>query len=179
MRALTRDPAERYPTMQELAEALTPFGPARTGTTVVEEIQRGRGRLGEILVVDGLITRSQLDAALEVQRREGRLLGQVLHEMGLVAHSDLLTALAKQQGIPSSSALRTQKDKEDRAAATVAPRPEAITPSPREPRPRRWVWPLACITLLVLTAAAVAMAHFVGKQPVPPSLPRPSSVPHG
>jgi len=99
MHALRRDPYERFQTMRELAEALAPFGPARSAATLVADTHRGRGRLGEILVAERLLSQADLERALAEQRRTGQLLGRVLLDMGLVAHSDLLTALAKQQGI--------------------------------------------------------------------------------
>src|ERR1019366_5609342 len=83
MRALQRDPALRYQSMREMSDALAPYGPSRSASTVVEEIQKARGRLGEILVTEGMISQQDLDGALAVQRREGRLLGQVLIATGL------------------------------------------------------------------------------------------------
>jgi serine/threonine-protein kinase len=122
MCALQRDPALRFQSMRELAEALAPFGPSRSATTVVELIQRGRGRLGEILVAEGMLSQRDLDDALEVQRREGKLLGQVLLEMGFVGHADLLTVLTKQQGLASPPSPVVEKERIDREAPTLAPK---------------------------------------------------------
>jgi tRNA A-37 threonylcarbamoyl transferase component Bud32 len=101
MRALQREPKERFQTMHAMAEALAPFGPSRTAAAVLADAQRGRGKLGEILVADGLLTAADLEKALAEQRRSGNLLGRLLIEMELVSHADLLAALAKQQGITS------------------------------------------------------------------------------
>jgi serine/threonine protein kinase len=127
LHALSRNPDERFQTMREMADALAPFGPARSAATLVADAHRGRGRLGEILVAQQLLTPHDLERALEVQRRSGKLLGRVLLDMDLVAHSDLLTALAKQQGIGH--------DTSERYASTVPPSwARRTAPS------RRWVW---------------------------------------
>jgi len=57
-------------------------------------------RLGELLVVRGLITPTDLDAALSAQRQVGGLLGQTLVRMGALSERDLLTALSDQLSIP-------------------------------------------------------------------------------
>jgi hypothetical protein len=56
MRALERDPERRFQSMSEFAAALAPFGPARNASVILAELQRSRGRLGEILVRDGLLS---------------------------------------------------------------------------------------------------------------------------
>jgi hypothetical protein len=179
MRALHRSPEERYQSMREMADALIPFGPARSATTVVEEIQRARGRLGEILLGDGLISQRDLDAALDVQRRAGKLLGQVLLEMGLVAHADLLTALAKQQGLPPAQAIGLDQEKVAREASTLPPN-GGMTTLARERRrasERRWMWPLAVVVLFLLVTAALGMAHAVGRRALAPPAPARSDTP--
>ncbi len=57
-------------------------------------------RLGEILVLQSLITQEQLMVALEDQKRTGRRLGRVFIENGLVSEDQLCGALAKQLNIP-------------------------------------------------------------------------------
>ena len=52
-------------------------------------------KLGETLLAQGKITRSQLDEALSVQRHDQRQLGQVLLSAGYVSPADLAMALAK------------------------------------------------------------------------------------
>ncbi len=101
LKALQRDPAQRFQSMREFAEALEPFGPTDRASV---SMARPRGRLGEILVADGLLSADDLQRALDVQRRTGVLLGRTLLDLGLVAHDDLLAALAKQQGIATSPA---------------------------------------------------------------------------
>jgi hypothetical protein len=99
VRALERNREQRFQTMGELSDALAPFGFAESREMATSGVQRSRGRLGEILVADRLLSSDDLERALGEQRRTGRLLGRVLMDLGLVAQSDLLAALAKQQGI--------------------------------------------------------------------------------
>jgi serine/threonine-protein kinase len=99
LRALDRDPAKRFQSMSELAAALSPFAPEERASVALADVQRARGRLGEILVADGLLSAADLKRALDEQRRSGNLLGRVLLDLRLVSHADLLAALAKQQGV--------------------------------------------------------------------------------
>lgn len=59
-----------------------------------------RERLGEILVRTEMITPEQLQDALEIARRDGKMIGGVLVEKGWLAPRDLATALSIQLGIP-------------------------------------------------------------------------------
>src|ERR1019366_6592681 len=157
MRALQRDPALRYQSMREMSDALAPYGPSRSASTVVEEIQKARGRLGEILVTEGMISQQDLDGALAVQRREGRMLGQVLVEMGLVGHADLLTVLAKQQGLSSAQPPAAVAPKVDRDAPTLAPKSAEAAPLAPAPRRRSWRLPAAVAVLALLVATVLGM----------------------
>jgi type IV pilus assembly protein PilB len=56
-------------------------------------------QLGDILLAGGHVTRSQLDNAIEEQRRLGRSLGRVLVDLGLLSESQLVAALAEQIGM--------------------------------------------------------------------------------
>ena len=60
--------------------------------------QKGK-QLGDILVEQGMITREQLDDALEEHKRVGKLLGRVLIDTGLIKEADLVRALAEQVGL--------------------------------------------------------------------------------
>ncbi|SJZ86373.1 GspE/PulE family protein [Selenihalanaerobacter shriftii] len=58
-------------------------------------------RLGDILVEVGLITKEELNKALDKQRGSGeKRLGQVLKDMGLVTEDQVMGALEHQLGIP-------------------------------------------------------------------------------
>ncbi len=56
-------------------------------------------RLGELLIDAGLLTDEQLAQALTLQKRGGRMLGDVLTEEGMVSGSALVNVLADQLGI--------------------------------------------------------------------------------
>jgi type IV pilus assembly protein PilB len=58
-------------------------------------------RIGEILVRDGLITRDQLNLALQEQRNNGSRLGYSLVALGFVQESDLTRTLARQYHMPA------------------------------------------------------------------------------
>jgi type IV pilus assembly protein PilB len=56
-------------------------------------------QLGDILLEGGLVTRLQLDNALDEQRRVGRSLGRVMVDLGLLSEGQLVAALAQQIGM--------------------------------------------------------------------------------
>ncbi len=141
MQALQRDPAQRFQTMRELSDALAPFGPRERAASLAEEVQRSRGKLGEILVADRLVSPAELERALEEQRRSGKLLGRVLLDMKLVSRVDLLAALARQQGIATWTPPTRQ---------TTAPPVRHMLPFATRRGPvRRW--------LLIAIALAIAL----------------------
>ncbi len=74
--------------------------------------------LGTMLLEEGLITRNQLDHAVEVQGRSGTPLGRVLVDEGLVAEAELVKALARQIGI----------EYVDLAEASIDPSAAALVP---------------------------------------------------
>jgi general secretion pathway protein E len=57
-------------------------------------------RLGEILVGRGLLSREDLDRALDLQKERGDKLGRILVDLGFAAHRDVLAALSEQLGLP-------------------------------------------------------------------------------
>lgn len=68
--------------------------------------------LGKLLVELGLVTESQLERALALQREENRRLGEILVSRGLLSGSELAQALAEQHGVEleaqDESELQTQ-----------------------------------------------------------------------
>ena len=56
--------------------------------------------LGERLIDAGLISRQQLDIALQEQRRTGQLLGRILQDLGFISEEALSTTLADEMGVP-------------------------------------------------------------------------------
>jgi len=61
---------------------------------------RGKRRLGDILVDEGVITSKQLSEALEKQKGTSHKIGDILVEMGLMSERDILKILGEQMGIP-------------------------------------------------------------------------------
>ena len=57
-------------------------------------------RLGELLISKKLITRDDLDLALEQQQKNGYQLGRILIDMGAIAEDVLIAILAHQAGVP-------------------------------------------------------------------------------
>jgi len=57
-------------------------------------------RIGELLHKYGIITRQQLEEALERQRREKKRLGEILIDLGYLSSKELLWMLSEQADIP-------------------------------------------------------------------------------
>jgi len=57
-------------------------------------------QLGELLVELNLITKDQLQAALEIQKDKGGLIGQVLVDLGYVSEEAIAQAITAQYGFP-------------------------------------------------------------------------------
>ena len=57
-------------------------------------------QLGELLVSLNLITKDQLQAALEIQKDKGGLIGQVLVDLGYVSEEAIAQAITAQYGFP-------------------------------------------------------------------------------
>ena len=57
-------------------------------------------QLGEILIERGMITRSQLDEALTIQKQNGLLLGEALINLKFATEESIVQALMCQYGFP-------------------------------------------------------------------------------
>ncbi|NQU95396.1 MAG: hypothetical protein HQ549_04105 [Candidatus Omnitrophica bacterium] len=57
-------------------------------------------QLGELLIERGVITRSQLEKALQIQKEKGGLLGQILVVLGFTKEEEIAQALTIQYGFP-------------------------------------------------------------------------------
>lgn len=55
-------------------------------------------KLGELLVESGIITKSQLDKALELQKEQGGLIGEVLVQLKFTTEEDIAKMLTAQYG---------------------------------------------------------------------------------
>ena len=58
-------------------------------------------KLGDLLVEAGLITREQLQEALEVQKQDNERLGTILVKLGYLTEEEITSFLSKQYGIPA------------------------------------------------------------------------------
>jgi hypothetical protein len=59
-----------------------------------------REPLGALLAEAGLLAEAQVELALSTARRDGKRLGEVLIELGLVAPADVVRLVAEQRGLP-------------------------------------------------------------------------------
>jgi len=57
-------------------------------------------QLGELLIERGIITKSELEKALSIQKEKGGLIGEILVELGYVKEEDIAQALTTQYGFP-------------------------------------------------------------------------------
>jgi len=57
-------------------------------------------QLGELLLEKGIITKEQLEKALEIQKARGGLIGQVLVGLGYASEEEIAQALTVQYGFP-------------------------------------------------------------------------------
>lgn len=66
-------------------------------------MRKSKLKLGEILIKQGLVTKSQLEESLRLQKRSGHPIGDILIENNLVCERDVCDALARQLDIPFAS----------------------------------------------------------------------------
>jgi type IV pilus assembly protein PilB len=57
-------------------------------------------RLGELLIKENLLTQSQLEKAISIQRQEGGRLGEILVKLNIIKEDQLVVTLGKQLKIP-------------------------------------------------------------------------------
>ena len=67
-------------------------------------------RLGDLLVREGLITREQLQQALQEQRNSGMRLGYTLVKLGLIEETEITKMLARQYRMPAVDLARFEVD---------------------------------------------------------------------
>ncbi len=59
-----------------------------------------RRKFGELLLSQGVVTREQLDDALDIQRRDGGLLGEIMVQKGFISENEIVRSLSTQYGLP-------------------------------------------------------------------------------
>jgi len=62
-------------------------------------LRTNKVRIGELLIADGLITHEQLKEVLDIQKKTGKKLGEIVLDMRLVSHDDFYKVLEKKFGI--------------------------------------------------------------------------------
>src|SRR5438094_4951834 len=67
-------------------------------------------RIGDLLVREGLITREQLDKALQEQKQNGTRVGYNLVKLGFIQEIELTKMLAKQFKLPAVDLSRFEVD---------------------------------------------------------------------
>ncbi|MDL1970469.1 MAG: Flp pilus assembly complex ATPase component TadA [Candidatus Desulfofervidaceae bacterium] len=93
--------------------------------------QRKTKKLGDLLLEKGLITPEQLKIALEIQKSTGKLLGEVLVDLGFVEQSAVSSVLSKDFGIQYLNSLEN-----------MIPDPEALGLVPQDIALKHKVVPL-------------------------------------
>jgi type IV pilus assembly protein PilB len=63
-------------------------------------LNKTRKRLGDLLLEVGMISKKQLESAIEVQKKTGEKLGSILTKLGFVTEDDIIQVLEFQLGIP-------------------------------------------------------------------------------
>jgi len=112
--------------------ALAP-APVLRAPGAVDPATAGKRPIGEIFVERGLVTASQLEQALEEQRKTGGRLGEILVATGKLSRLELASALADQWA--TFQKLRPPDEPVETDAATIPggkimPTPEVVAPAP-------------------------------------------------
>lgn len=78
-------------------------------TEVLENVEQSKEKIGELLIKHTALTRPQLEEALETQRTEGGLLGDVLLRKNYIQSHDLVKIVCHQIGIPYISEIKVDE----------------------------------------------------------------------
>lgn len=76
---------------------------------VFENVEQSKEKIGELLVKHTSLTRAQLDEALEAQRVEGGLLGDILLKRNYIHPHDLIKIVCHQIGIPYQTDIKIEE----------------------------------------------------------------------
>ena len=72
---------------------------------MAQDLERRKKLLGRILKEMGLVTESQIQEALAVQKESGGAIGEIMVERNYIVREDLTLALASQAGAVVSGAI--------------------------------------------------------------------------
>jgi hypothetical protein len=104
VRTLVEVPAP--PVRRDISPELMLVSPLETSENLLAELlaegvcEARREPLGSLLAEAGLLDPSEVDFALARARSEGKRLGEVLIEYGLVSSTDVIRLVAEQRGLP-------------------------------------------------------------------------------
>src|SRR6056297_772021 len=72
-------------------------------------------RIGQICLIEGLITQQQLDEALEIQKNQGGRIGRILSSLGFIKRIELFRVLSRHYGLkfatPEYDSIKKEIDK--------------------------------------------------------------------
>lgn len=74
-----------------------------------EGIEKSKDKIGELLIQHTNLTRVQLEEALEQQRNEGGMIGQILIDKNLIHPHDLIKVVCLQIGIPYQADIKVDE----------------------------------------------------------------------
>jgi serine/threonine-protein kinase len=154
MRGMARDPAKRFETAREMADALDQC----LGGSVAPEV----GAWVEMTAGTALETRAQAIAHIESDVIEGgESLQTILDESDARPSPDVLPA-ARESGSPDSGA--TADFVAAVSPARADPRPSVRTRSPKKERAKGDGWRVAATLLIAVPAVAVAAAALIQRE---------------
>ncbi len=76
---------------------------------LLQNVEQGKERLGELLVKQTSLTRAQLEEALEIQRLEGGLIGDILLTKNYIHPHELIRVVCHQIGIPYQAEIKVDE----------------------------------------------------------------------
>ena len=75
---------------------------------VLENLEKSKEKIGELLIKHTSLTRAQLEEALELQRLDGGLIGDILLKKNYIHPHDLVKIVCHQIGIPYQSEIKIE-----------------------------------------------------------------------
>src|SRR6187200_1467339 len=76
---------------------------------IFNNVERSKEKIGELLIKNSSLTRAQLEEALEQQRIEGGLLGDILLKRNFIHPHDLIKIVCHQIGIPYQADIKIEE----------------------------------------------------------------------
>jgi hypothetical protein len=102
----------------------------------------GREFVGNLLVSRGLLSKTQLDRALEIHEKEqGLLIGEVMQGMGLIKEEEIVETILLQYNIPYLSPLNYQ------------PNPSALAKVDQEFAEKNYIFPIDIIDNILVVVS--------------------------